>query len=111
MPTTNSNMDADGGLLGRYRHQHFLLFGIAHFQKASLRMFSDRSVAAVSRLDIGDAAANRVFRRDTRHALENFLRFEHRYWFHEISNQPQARDLFELLQKQLNLERVVSRGA
>ena len=50
--------------------------------------------AAVSRLDVGDAEANRVFRRDIRHALENFLRFEHRYWFHEISNQAQARELY-----------------
>ena len=48
-------MDADGGFLGRFRHQHFLLFLVAHFQRAALHMFSDRLVAAVSRLDIGDA--------------------------------------------------------
>ena len=45
-------MNADGGFLGRFRHQHFLLFLVAHFQKAALHMFSDRLVAAVSRLDI-----------------------------------------------------------
>ncbi len=97
-------MDADGGLLGRFRHQHFLLFLIAHFQRATLRLFSDRSVAAVSKLDLSDSRANRIFRRDTRFALENFLRFEHRYWFHEISNQAQTRDLFALLQQHLNLD-------
>ena len=97
-------MDAEGGLLGRFRHQHFLLFLIAHFQRATLRLFSDRSVAAVSRLDIMDGKANRIFRRDTRNALENFLRFEHRYWFHEISNQAQSRDLFHQLQAHLNLD-------
>ena len=26
-----------------------------------------------------------------------FLRFSHRYWFHEVSNQAQARDLFNLM--------------
>ena len=97
-------VDGEGGLLGRFRHQHFLLFLIAHFQRAALRLFSDRSVAAVSKLDITDGKANRIFRRDTRHALENFLRFEHRYWFHEISNQAQSRDLFNLLQDHLNLD-------
>src|SRR5262249_41059448 len=55
-------MNADGGFLGRFRHQHFLLFLVAHFQRAALHMFSDRLVAAVSRLDIADAEANRVFR-------------------------------------------------
>ena len=97
-------MNADGGFLGRFRHQHFLLFLVAHFQKAALHMFSDRLVAAVSRLDIADAEANRVFRRNIRHALENFLRFEHRYWFHEISNQAQARELYHMTREHLGLD-------
>lgn len=95
---------AEGGVLSRFRHQHFLLFLIAHFQKASLRMFSDRLVGIVSRLDITDAAANRTFRRAIRNTLENFLRFEHRYWFHEISNHAQARELFSLTRGQLELD-------
>jgi hypothetical protein len=97
-------MNADGGFLGRFRHQHFLLFLVAHFQRAALHMFSDRLVAAVSRLDIGDADATRVFRRDIRHALENFLRFEHRYWFYEISNQAQARELYAMTRQHLGLD-------
>jgi len=97
-------MNADGGFLGRFRHQHFLLFLVAHFQRAALHMFSDRLVAAVSKLDIADAEANRVFRRDIRHALENFLRFEHRYWFYEISNQAQARELYAMTREHLGLD-------
>jgi hypothetical protein len=97
-------MNADGGFLGRFRHQHFLLFLVAHFQRAALHMFSDRLVAAVSRLDIADAEANRVFRRNIRHGLENFLRFEHRYWFHEISNQAQARELYHMTRQHLGLD-------
>lgn len=92
------------GFLGRFRHQHFLLFMVAHFQKAAIRMFSDRLVAIVSQLDVKDAEANRVFRRDIRLALENFLRFEHRYWFHEISNQAQTRELFQMTQRHLDLD-------
>lgn len=97
-------MNGNGGFLGRFRHQHFLLFLVAHFQKAALHMFSDRLVGAVSRLDIRDVEANRIFRRDIREALENFLRFEHRYWFQEISNQAQARELFELARRNLDLD-------
>ena len=67
-------------------------------------MFSDRLVAIVSRLDITDADANRVFRRSIRNTLENFLRFEHRYWFHEVSNHAQSRELFQLLRKELELD-------
>ena len=92
------------GFLGRFRHQHFLLFLVAHFQKAAIRMFSDRLVAIVSQLDVKDAEATRVFRRDIRLALENFLRFEHRYWFHEISNQAQTRELFQMTQRHLQLD-------
>jgi hypothetical protein len=101
-------MNAEGGMLGRFRHQHFLMFLIAHFQKATLRMFSDRLVAAVSRLDITSAKANRIFRRDIRHALENFLRFAHRYWFHEISNQAQTRELFDKTRGHLALDSLYS---
>lgn len=97
-------LDRESGMLGRFRHQHFLLFMIAHFQKAALRMFSDRLVATVSRLDIADIEANRTFRRAIRQALENFLRFAHRYWFHEISNHSQARGLFEMTRRHLDLD-------
>jgi hypothetical protein len=95
---------AEGGVLSRFRHQHFLLFMIAHFQKAALRMFSDRLVGIVSRLDVTDPDANRTFRRAIRHTLENFLRFEHRYWFHEVSNHAQARELFTMMRQQLELD-------
>jgi hypothetical protein len=101
-------MNAHGGILGRFRHQHFLMFMIAHFQKAALRMFSDRLVAAVSKLDVRSPKANRVFRMETRSAHENFLRFAHRYWFHEISNQGQTRELFELTRTHLQLDSLYS---
>ena len=39
-------------MLAQFRHQHFLLFLIAHFQKAALLMFSDRLVEALRSLDV-----------------------------------------------------------
>ena len=59
-----------------------------------------RSAGSTSRT----RTANRIFRRDIRQALENFLRFEHRYWFYEISNQAQARELYAMTRQHLGLD-------
>lgn len=99
-------INLDHGCLNSFRHENFLLFLIAHFHKASLLMFSDRLAKAVSRLDTVDAAAVRSFRLETRHALETFLRFTHRYWFHVISNQVHVHDLFALCRKHLEVDRL-----
>jgi hypothetical protein len=84
----------DRGVLAQFRHQHFLLFLIAHFQKAALLMSSDKLVEALKNLDVGDADSVRKFKRSIRASFESFLRFTHRYWFHEVSEQAQVRALF-----------------
>ena len=92
------------GVLAQFRHQHFLLFLIAHFQKAALLMSSDRLVEALKNLDVGDADSVRRFKRSIRASFEGFLRFTHRYWFHEVSEQAQVRALFHLCSKHLDLD-------
>lgn len=99
-------VNLDHGCLNSFRHENFLLFLIAHFHKAALLMFSDRLAKAVSRLDMSDTTAVRSFRLETRHALETFLRFTHRYWFHVISNQVHVHDLFALCRKHLEVDRL-----
>ncbi len=94
----------DRGVLAQFRHQHFLLFLIAHFQKAALLMFSDRLVEALKGLDVGDAPSVRRFKRAIRASFEGFLRFTHRYWFHEVSEQAQVRALFQLCCTHLGLD-------
>ncbi len=91
--TPNSSGCRDRGVLAQFRHQHFLLFLIAHFQKASLLMFSDQLVEALKRLDIRSTPSVKQFKRVIRASFERFLRFTHRYWFHEISEQAQVRAL------------------
>jgi len=88
--------DSETGVLAQFRHQHFLLFLIAHLQKAALLMFSNRLVDALSRLDIQDADSVRRFKRVIRQNFEIFLRFTHRYWFHELSEQAQIKALFHM---------------
>ncbi|MBH2010990.1 MAG: hypothetical protein I8H71_14940 [Xanthomonadaceae bacterium] len=92
------------GVLAQFRHQHFLLFLIAHFQKAALLMFSDRLAEALKNLDITDAASVRRFKRTIRDSFAGFLRFTHRYWFHEVSEQAQVRALFRMCAGHLELD-------
>ena len=88
--------DKERGFLAQFRHQIFNLGLIAHFHRAALLMMSDRLVTTVSRLDLTSPDAVSRFRRDIRHTLEVFLRFTHRYYFSEVSDQAMLRDLFRL---------------
>lgn len=94
----------DRGVLAQFRHQHFLIFLIAHFQKAALLMFSDRLVEALRRLNVNDAENVRRFKRAIRSSFEGFLRFSHRYWFHEVAEQSQSRALFRMTSRHLELD-------
>jgi hypothetical protein len=92
------------GVLSQFRHQHFLLFMIAHMQRSALLMFSDQLVAALDRLDIQSAESVRVFKRAIRQNFETFLRFTHRYWFHELSDQVQVKALYRMCTEHLETE-------
>jgi hypothetical protein len=96
--------DPERGFLSQFRHQFFLLGLIAHFHRATMLMVSDRLMTIITRLDIGDAATVREFRREIRQTQEIFLRFTHRYWFSEVSDQPMARDLFRMWSDHLSLK-------
>jgi len=89
-----------------FRHQYFLLFLIAHLHKAALFMLSDRLLQALNRLEIGNADSVRDFKRDIRALKEIFLRFTHRYWHHEVSDQLQAKALFRMCKDHLDTERL-----
>jgi len=95
---------ADRGVLAQFRHQHFLLFLIAHFQKATLLMFSDRLVEALKRLNVADPISVKRFKRAIRNSFEGFLRFTHRYWFHEVSEQVHVRALFHQCSTHLGID-------
>ena len=99
-------VDREAGLFGQFRHQYFLLFLIPHFHKAALLMLSDRMVVALNALDIGDAESVKRFKRRIRQLLEIFLRFTHRYWFHEVSDQPTARELYRMTAGFLGTDRL-----
>ncbi len=82
------------GILAQFRHQFMLLFLIAHFHRAALLVFSDRMMDAISDLNIRSATSQMRFRKHIRDSFEAFLRFTHRYWFHELSERAQVQGLF-----------------
>lgn len=100
--------DAENGLLAQFRHALFLLGLIAHVHKAALLMLSERLTIATGNMEISDADSVRTFRRSIRQSLETFLRFTHRYWFHEVSDQAHARQLFQMWTEHLGSERLYS---
>ena len=94
----------DRGVLAQFRHQHFLLFLIAHFQKATLLMVSDQLAEALMAMDLNSPESIRRFKRRIRIAFVSFLSFTHRYWFHEISEQAQVRALWKMCLDHLEIE-------
>jgi hypothetical protein len=98
--------NAATGVRGQFERQYFVLALIAHFHKAALLMLSDRLVVTLSRLDVRDVDSIKQFKRAIRRSMATFLGFAHRYWFHEISTQDQARDLFQMWRRHLGTERI-----
>ncbi|MES2951302.1 MAG: CorA family divalent cation transporter [Pseudomonadota bacterium] len=88
--------DAERGVLAQFRHQYFLVFLLAHVHRASLLVFSDILVGAVNALKINDDDSVRAFKRRIRSNFETFLRFTHRYWFHELSERPHVQAAFRM---------------
>jgi len=89
-------VDAERGVLAQFRHQYFLVFLIAHLHRAALLVFSEVLVDAVNDLDIRNDTSVRRFKRRIRANFETFLRFTHRYWFHELSERPHVQAMFRL---------------
>jgi hypothetical protein len=89
-------LDKERGVLAQFRHQYFLVFLIAHLHRAALLVFADVLVDSVNDLDIRDDISVRRFKRRIRANFETFLRFTHRYWFHEISERPHVQAIFRL---------------
>jgi len=96
--------DDETGVQSQFRHQYFLLFLIAHMQRAALLMFANRLAEAVDHLDIHDAESVKRFKRVIRQNFEIFLRFTHRYWFHDLSDQAQMKALFQMCSRHLGTD-------
>jgi uncharacterized membrane protein YuzA (DUF378 family) len=95
-------VDSERGVLAQFRHQYFIVFLIAHLHRAALLAFSEVMVDAVNDLDIRDEVSVRRFKRRIRANFETFLRFTHRYWFHELSERPHIQAMYRLCSNHLH---------
>jgi hypothetical protein len=95
-------VDSERGVLAQFRHQYFIVFLIAHLHRAALLAFSEVLVDAVNDLDIRDEVSVRRFKRRIRANFETFLRFTHRYWFHELSERPHIQAMYRLCSNHLH---------
>lgn len=89
-------VDSERGVLAQFRHQYFLVFLLAHVHRAALLVFSDILVGAVNALKVSDDDSVRAFKHRIRSNFETFLRFTHRYWFHELSERPHVQTAFRM---------------
>jgi hypothetical protein len=96
--------NAETGILGQFRQQYFLLFLIAHFHRSALLSMSDQLAIAMNGLEIGNIESVKRFKRVIRQAMEIFLRFTHRFWYHQISNQDIVRSLFQRTRNHLGTD-------
>ncbi|BCA52888.1 hypothetical protein W02_00280 [Nitrospira sp. KM1] len=92
--------------LEQFRHEYFLLFLISHFHRAALLMLQDRLVDVTNRLEVESLQSVRTFRRTIRQMLGIFLRFTQRYWFREVSDHTQAKELFRMVSEHLSTQRL-----
>jgi len=101
-------VDAERGVLAQFRHQYFLVFLICHLHRGALLVFSETLVDAVNDLDIRVDASVRRFKRRIRANFETFLRFTHRYWFHELSERPHIQTMYRMCGRHLRNDALYS---
>jgi len=87
--------DRQNGLLSHFRRHYFQMGLVAHFHRAALLLFSDR---------LSKAVTSESLHENITAVLEKLLRFTHCYWFREVSNQVQPRELFALWTRHLDTQ-------
>jgi hypothetical protein len=92
--------DVTAGAVAHFRHHYFQMGLIAHFHKAALLMLWDELAQAVAKFR-KEHQSRQQFHDEVRDILEKLLHFTHRYWFTEVSNQIQAKELFDMWSKHL----------
>jgi hypothetical protein len=82
--------NGESGILSHFRH-HYLQMGlVAHMHRASLLVFSQRLSAAVDKMRGHERSYAQV-----RTLQQDIADFVAHFWFTEVSNQQQPRELFE----------------
>ena len=90
--------------LGEHFRRHYFQMGLLiQLQFAALLSLSHRVSEAVKNKKNGDKT---VFRDEMLDIEREFLAFEQRYWFSQVSNQLQAREIYDLWLERTNVAKV-----
>lgn len=102
--------DAHSGALCHFRHHYFALAMIAQFHRSSLLHYKHRLAEAADAMLTGEETNERLrqieFREKVELLVKEMMRFRTLYWFIEVSNQIQGRELFDRFRRHLNLQQL-----
>ena len=101
---------SDRGVLAQFRHQHFLLFLIAHFQKATLLMVSDQLAEALNALDITRPESIKRFKRHIRLSYVELPRLHAPLLVPRGQRAGAGKALFHLCTRHLRIDALYARG-
>lgn len=86
-----------------FRRHYFQLALLAQIERASLLTLSDRLNATVERYG-GRRERRGEFRRQVQAVQREIITFTHHFWFVEISQQMQGREMFDMWRRHLRLQ-------
>ena len=100
--------DFDRHVAMHMRRHYYQMALLAHMEMATLLLLSREISEAAECYEgaAGDAGAGDKFAAHMRAINEQFLQFVHRFRFTGVSNQLQAGELYDLLRRQMNLQRL-----
>lgn len=90
-------------LVNHFRHMYFQMALISHMEMATYLAFSSRVSQAVEQAYVANTLSDQSFRDKVIRIQEEFLRFVHLFRFTGISNQLQAKELYDEWRRHLGL--------
>ena len=92
------------GILAHFRSHYFQMNLVAQMYRASLLSLADQLAETIRDLQSTDRGKKEEMRDRARDLQHQLLTFTHRYWFTEISNQLQGKELFTMILKNQQTE-------
>jgi hypothetical protein len=88
-----------------FRSLYFQMALISHFHQAALQNLSDQMALAVQNANLEHPEKmSRRYKEDMERIMARMVQFTQSYWFTDVSNQIQARDLFAFIRQPLGVD-------
>lgn len=90
-------------LVNHFRRMYFHMMLLAHLEMTSYIVFSSRISEAISAAAAKGGFKDQTFRKQILHIEEDFMEFVHLFRFTGLSNQVQAKELYEKMRENMRL--------